>query len=80
MTAPQDDPALIHKLSALTDDEFRAVVDKARGPVKDPEPPPDRGSGDPHQKAVRAAEASGDWRRAIALKNQQLGRLMNRKG
>ncbi len=29
--APQDDPALIAKLAAMTDAEFSAVVDKARG-------------------------------------------------
>lgn len=78
MTAPQDDPALIHKLSALTDDEFRAVVDKARGPVRDPEPLPDRGSGDPHQRALRDAEASGDRQRAFALKARHLGRLIEK--
>lgn len=31
MPNPQDDPALIHKIAAMTDAEFAAVVDKARG-------------------------------------------------
>ncbi len=34
MTAPQDDPALIHKLAAMTDREFEAVVARARGVTK----------------------------------------------
>jgi hypothetical protein len=29
--APQDDPALIAKLAAMTDSEFSAVVERARG-------------------------------------------------
>jgi hypothetical protein len=31
---PQDDPALIAKIAAMTDTEFAAVVDKARGDDK----------------------------------------------
>lgn len=32
--APQDDPALIAKLAAMTSEEFSAVVERARGDDK----------------------------------------------
>lgn len=62
--SPQDDPALIAKLAAMTDAEFTAVVNRARGSTSD---------------AVRAAETRGDWRTSFALKSRQLSDLMNPK-
>lgn len=32
---PQDDPELVHKIGALTDDEFDALVIRARGVTKE---------------------------------------------
>lgn len=58
---PQDDPALIAKIAAMTDGEFDAVVQKARG----------------SDAAVRAAEQRGDWRTSMDVKAQILRELMN---
>lgn len=32
---PQDDPELVHKIGALTDEEFSELVTKARGVTKE---------------------------------------------
>lgn len=65
MTAPQDDPELVHKIAAMTAAELQAVIDKARGH-----------SASGRAEMIRAAEESGDRAAATRLKIAQLGNLV----
>lgn len=66
MTAPEYDGELIHKLAAMTDSEFDAVVKRARGVSPD--------TRNTLASKIAAAEAAGDYSTAIRLKTAQLYR------
>lgn len=60
-----DRTAVVNYLASLDDQEWSSVVADARGTDVDTD------------AALRAAEKSGDWQTSMALKSQQLSRLLN---
>lgn len=64
------DDALEQRIAELSDEQFRALVNRTRAPAV-PQPTTT------HAQRVRAAEQTGDWKTAFDLKARQLGRLMN---